>query len=328
MLGAARRPLVFGLGGVPTEAQRVAVALADRLGGVADWTTAAANANAMIAFQTVGAVGASYGEAAERADLVVCWGCPAEPLPGFDKIGDPSRGAIEVGGPDLPLRPGADYEALHTLRALLAGVDLDPQAVRQATGVPLDDWRRLLERITAASYVVIVRGPGLAAGGHAAVAALTQFGQELHRATRVAIASPPAEANRLGAENVLAWQTGYPLAVCFAAGYPRYGPGEFDAQTLLERGEADAAFVVDDAESAHLSEAARRRLRSIPRVVFSHRLSHHDGVDGAEVCFRTEPLSQSKGTFYRADGMALTLPGEAAAAEAALRLILQELNHP
>ncbi len=52
--------------------------------------------------------------------------------------------------------------------------------------------------------------------------------------------------NATGAQNVLTWQTGYPSAISLAAGYPRYGPGEFTASDLLRRGESDAALIVSD----------------------------------------------------------------------------------
>ncbi len=43
---------------------------------------------------------------------------------------------------------------------------------------------------------------------------------------------------------VLAWQTGYPFSVNFARGYPRYNPGEFSAQDMLERGDVDLCLFV------------------------------------------------------------------------------------
>ena len=38
-----------------------------------------------------------------------------------------------------------------------------------------------------------------------------------------------------GADSVLCWQTGYPFSVNLARGYPRYNPGEYTANQLLER---------------------------------------------------------------------------------------------
>ena len=38
-----------------------------------------------------------------------------------------------------------------------------------------------------------------------------------------------------GADIVMTWITGYPFSVNLARGYPRYNPGEFSAQDMLER---------------------------------------------------------------------------------------------
>ena len=57
--------------------------------------------------------------------------------------------------------------------------------------------------------------------------------------------------NAAGAENVLTWQTGYPFAVSLGRGYPRFGPRDYTAADVLERGECDAALIVaDDPKSA------------------------------------------------------------------------------
>lgn len=53
--------------------------------------------------------------------------------------------------------------------------------------------------------------------------------------TRARLLPIRASGNVVGAENVLTWQTGYPFAVHFGRGYPRYGPDEFTAEALLQR---------------------------------------------------------------------------------------------
>ena len=68
-------------------------------------------------------------------------------------------------------------------------------------------------------------------------------------------------------ENVLTWQTGYPCGVNFAAGYPRYDPQAFSANTLLEAGEVDAAVLIGNGGFEQFSAAARERLRAVPVVL-------------------------------------------------------------
>ena len=74
------------------------------------------------------------------------------------------------------------------------------------------------------------------------------------------------EANAAGAEDVLAWQTGYPSAVSFASGHPRSNPGELSAAAVLARGDADAALVVGSDPLGHLPQPAAEHLRAIPFV--------------------------------------------------------------
>ncbi|MEM8865928.1 MAG: hypothetical protein AAGF31_10340 [Planctomycetota bacterium] len=292
-LQAARRPLVCGFGQVATGAQRIAVGLADRLGGVADWTESRADAAPVLAFQQVGAVAASYGEIVDRADLIVRWSCELEEqLPGsLDTID-----TVEVGSGALPLRPGADYEAIACLRMLLADLELDEAIVEQQTGVALGALRQLYDQMIAANYVAVVRGKAVSEGGVATVAALTQVGQELHAHSRVAIVSPLGAGNKAGAENVMAWQTGFPMAVDFAAGYPRYRPDDCLASTLLERGEVDVVltFRGDEETELVIEKLADEQTITIPIA----------------------PLKAGGGTYYRTDGIALTLPHTSSLPEA------------
>ena len=70
-----------------------------------------------------------------------------------------------------------------------------------------------------------------------------------------------------GADNVLAWQTGYPFSVNLSRGYPRYNPGEFSANDMLERGEPDVCLFVGSFGAARFTPEAQRRSRHIPTIV-------------------------------------------------------------
>lgn len=309
-LRGSRRTLICGLGGVSVEAQRLAVQLADRLRGAVDWTESPADAAAVLAFQTVGGVGATYGEIADRSDLIVYWRCEPTPLPGFDRIGEASRRAVvEVPATDFSLAENADYEALCVLRALASDIPLDAGAVRQQTGVALETWRSLLERIAAASYVCLIRGRAVAECGPAAVAAMTQLAQQLHDRTRVVVSTPPTGGNATGAENVLAWQTGYPMAVDFTRGYPRYLPGEATRGAAGERGEWDVLVQLDAG-----SPGGQRAI--------DVQAKHVDQPPHA-VGFPVAPLREGGGTWHRGDGVALPL--ERGSSERSAESVLREL---
>ena len=102
--------------------------------------------------------------------------------------------------------------------------------------------------------------------GHVEALALHALVRDLCRITHVVALLLRREGNAAGAEDVLAWQTGYASAVSFARGHPRASPGELSAAAVLERGDADAALVVGSDPLEHLPPAAAERLRAIPVV--------------------------------------------------------------
>jgi formylmethanofuran dehydrogenase subunit B len=103
-----------------------------------------------------------------------------------------------------------------------------------------------------------------------------------------------------GADSVLCWQTGFPFSVNLARGYPRYNPGEYSANELLERGEVDACLVVGSESTHRLSPSALRGLGRIPTIVLDYpgEVCRFD----ADVVFRTAVYGvHAAGTAYRMD---------------------------
>jgi formylmethanofuran dehydrogenase subunit B len=72
--------------------------------------------------------------------------------------------------------------------------------------------------------------------------------------------------NVAGANKTSTWQTGYPYAVDYARGYPRYQPGEYTAVDMLARGEPDAVLNIAADPAAHFPRAAVKHLASIPVI--------------------------------------------------------------
>jgi formylmethanofuran dehydrogenase subunit B len=306
ILGRARVPLVYGLGQTTCEAQRTVVALAETLGAVIDPAGPSLDGASGLAFPARGASTATLGEVRDRADVVVIW--RADPVTTHPRLferlrlPDASRPLIVVderrtataaaAESFLELPADRDVEALWTLRALV-------QDAPVASEPPLGD---LAARLRGFRYVAIlhhVRGHVEALGLHALV-------RDLSQTTHAVAVTLRHEANAAGAEDVLAWQTGYPSAVSFAEGHPRSNPGELSAATLLEHGEADAALVVGSDPLAHLPEAAAERLRAIPVVSI-------DAVDtatagAARVAFTTAAAGVHRpGVVHRLDGVPVPL---------------------
>ena len=114
------------------------------------------------------------------------------------------------------------------------------------------------------------------------------------------------EGNAAGAEDVLAWQTGYPAAVSLAGGHPRTSPGELGAAAVLARGDADAALVVGSDPLEHLPAAAADGLRAIPVVTVDARAT--TTAEAARVAITTAAAGVHRpGVAHRLDGVPVPL---------------------
>jgi formylmethanofuran dehydrogenase subunit B len=316
ILARARAPLVYGLGQTSCEAQRQAVALAEAVGAIVD---PGGGSGAGLAYQAIGSSTATFGEIRDRAELVVAWRAdPAVTNPrllGRLRLDRAARGARALVVVDerrtataqeadvfVELDAAQDFEALWALRALVARAPLDGDRVGE---VPLEALRELAERLRGAEHVALLYGAGVAGdelGALALFALVRDLGRERHTVTL----GLRGEGNARGAEDVLAWQTGFPAAVSFARGYPRANPGELSAAALLERGEVDAALVVASDPLAHLPAAAAQRLRALPTVVVDARST--TTAQAARVAFATAADGiELTGTVHRMDGVPLPL---------------------
>ena len=109
-----------------------------------------------------------------------------------------------------------------------------------------------------------------------------------------------------GADMVLAWQTGYPFSVNLARGYPRYNPGEFSAQEMLEREEVDACLLVGSEGVARFSEQASAYLRRIPTIALDYPTVESLIVPTIRFTTAVYGIHQP-GTAYRMDGIPIPL---------------------
>jgi len=74
VLTKAKFPIIYGLSDTTSEAQRVAVSIADYMHGTIDTTTSVCHGPTGMAFQGVGESTMTLGEVKNRADLVIFWG--------------------------------------------------------------------------------------------------------------------------------------------------------------------------------------------------------------------------------------------------------------
>jgi formylmethanofuran dehydrogenase subunit B len=329
-LAKARFPVIYGLSDTTCEAQRQAVAIADLLGANIGTTTEVCHGPSGIAFQGVGESTATLGEIKNRADLIIYWGGnPAESHPRhFSKYTVTPKGMFIPNGkkdrtvvlvdvrrtPSAPVadifiqvKPRRDFELLWALRALLKGRRVDP-SVEELTGVSLATMRDLVERMKNCRYGVLFFGMGLTMtrGRHFNSGALLALATDLNEFTHFVAKPVRGHGNVTGADNVLSWQTGFPFAVNFSRGYPRFNPGEFTTVDLLSRGEADALLVISSDPASNLPQAAIEAMRRIPVIVLDPKFTHT--AELAHVAFTTATYGINvPGTVYRMDDVPITL---------------------
>lgn len=327
ILFAARYPLVYGLSRSSTDGQRAAVRLADRIGAVIDTTASRCHAPSIMAIQQVGESTCSLGEAKNRCDLVVFWGCdpvnshprhgerysldpPGLFLPNGRKdrhviVVDHKRtDSVELADRFVRVKKGRDFEMIWTLRRLLR----NPESSSSNMAGIDDQLRQLADRLRSCRSGIVYFGLGLAQAksGHSTVEALLRLVADLNAHTRFYARRMRIPGDVTGADNVLCWQTGFPFAVNLTRGYPRYNPDEYTANEILERGEADACLLVGGEAEEGLSKGAVAQLKRIPTVV----LDYPNAVCSFEptVRFTTAVYGvHASGTAYRMDEVPIPL---------------------
>jgi len=330
ILSRSRAPIIYGLSRSSTDGQRAAVALADALGATIDTTASLCHAPSIVAFQQVGESTSSLGEVANRCDLVIFWGSDpvvthprhaerysVEPVGEFLPGGRADRTVIVVDRQPtasaaladlfVKIEPGQDFEALWTLRNLVRGRPLSPLA---PTGAPLRILEDLAQRMKRCRSGVVFFGLGLSRRdlGQYNVAALLKLVEELNAHTRFYARRMRLYGDVTGADSVLCWQTGYPFSVNLARGYPRFNPGEFSVEGVLERREVDACLIVGSETLDLLSPSALDYIRRIPTIVLDY--PHALSVVPPTVRFTTAVYGVHRsGTAYRMDEIPIPLKG-------------------
>lgn len=314
ILAKARSPLILGLTRTSVETQRAAVSLADGLGAAIDPASSADSLPRWLAVQRVGMVSATLGEIRNRADVVVFWGLDpvtthprhmerysVGPVGRFVPEGRAGRTVIVVDDAPSPSSAVADRfvrivaseqaEVLATLRAIVRGVEIPDVD---------DPIREMADTLKTARYGAFFFGAKL--GASAVVEEALKLVRDLNASTRFVALTMGAPGNAAGAESVMSWQAGSPVAVDFVEGFPRFLPDSATAEARLSQGLADAAMIVADDPRTFLSSEAMNHLDRIPTIAIGPE------PIAATVVIRTAtPGIHEGGTVMRCDGATLPL---------------------
>lgn len=209
----------------------------------------------------------------------------------------------------IQVAPGQDFEIAHVLRSLIKNVRLEGLSETSLVGgVPLAQWQELARMMKESHYGVVMFGIGVtqSRGKDLNLEEINTLVSELNQFTRFYAVAMRGHGNVNGCNQVFVWQTGYPFAVNFGRGYPRFSPGEFSVCDMLTRKDVDAALIIATDPGAHLPQAAVRYLQSIPTIV----LEPHENLTTpwANVVIPVAPVGVGvEGTFYRMDNVSLRL---------------------
>ncbi|MCS7116843.1 MAG: formylmethanofuran dehydrogenase subunit B [Nitrososphaerales archaeon] len=345
-------PLIYGWSLCSSEAIKVGIELAEEVGGVIDNQSSVCHAPGIQALHDIGVLSCTLGEVKHRADLIIYWGCnPEDAHPrhltrySFSSKGrfakDPSERKMIVvdvrntstakkANTFILIEQGADFEFISALRAALKFEEIEEERV---AGVPVEQIEEFAEVLRSCKFGVIFFGQGLtqSPGKSRNIEAAIALVRDLNDYTKFALIPIRGHYNVAGANEVTAWQTGFPYGVDFSKGYPWYNPGETTAVDILRRGESDAALVVGSDPLAHFPREAAEHLAANPLAVIDPDISMT--AMAADVVIPSAFTGiEVAGTAYRMDRVALLVkkvvepPKGVLSDEEILRMILKKVR--
>ncbi|MHA2022561.1 MAG: molybdopterin-dependent oxidoreductase, partial [Candidatus Thorarchaeota archaeon] len=211
-------------------------------------------------------------------------------------------------------------------RALIRGHSLD---VSEVGGISIAELQEVATAMKTAKYGVLFFGLGLTQswGRHRNIDAAIRLIQDLNAHTKWGLMPMRGHYNVSGANKTSTWVTGYPYAVDFARGYPRFSPGEYTAVDMLARGEADALLNIAADPVAHFPRNAVAHLSKIPVINIDPKINMTSTAAEVNIPAAIAGI-ECDGAATRMDGLPLYLrkvvepPGGAIPDREILRMII------
>lgn len=327
IIASSKRLLIYGLSSTENDAQREAIRLAELTGSVIDNTTSVCHGPTILGAQESGEATAALAEVRHRSDLVIYWGAnPAAAHPRHiphyirqpgEYIKDPKKDrqiwlvdirettTARMVDRFIRIEPGTDLEVIQTLRALLRGIKLD---VTEVGGISVAELEEVATAMKTAKYGVLFFGLGLTQswGRHRNIDAAIRLIQDLNAHTKWGLMPMRGHYNVSGANKTSTWVTGFPYALDFARGYPRFSPGEYTAVDMLARGEADALLNIAADPVAHFPRNAVAHMSKIPVINIDPKINMTSQVAEVNIPAAIAGI-ECDGAATRMDGLPLYL---------------------
>jgi formylmethanofuran dehydrogenase subunit B len=213
--------------------------------------------------------------------------------------------SAEIADYFIQVEPNKDYELFQVFRALIRDQEID---VDKVAGIPVEYLEEVVDVMINCNFGVIFFGLGLtmSSGKMRNVDAALSLTRDLNTRTKFVILAMRGHFNVTGADTVFTWQTGYPFAIDFSLGYPRYNPGETTAVDVLMRRESDASLVIASDPVANFPRKAVEHLVKNPLIVIDPHMNATSQL--ADVVFPSTFVGiETEGTAYRMDHVPLPL---------------------
>jgi formylmethanofuran dehydrogenase subunit B len=230
----------------------------------------------------------------------------------------------------VQVEPNKDYELLQAFRALVRDQELE---VDKVAGVPVEYLEEVADAMVSCEFGALFFGLGLTMSGAKLrnIDAALSLVRDLNMRTKFIIMPMRGHFNVTGTNTVSTWQTGYPYAVDFSLGYPRYNPGETSVVDVLLRKESDAALIVASDPVSNFPHKAAEHLVENPLIVIDPHMNVTAQM--ADVLIPSAFVGiEAAGTAYRMDHVPIPLkkvvnpPRGILPDEEILRRILKEVR--
>ncbi|MFX0072726.1 MAG: formylmethanofuran dehydrogenase subunit B, partial [Candidatus Hermodarchaeota archaeon] len=205
----------------------------------------------------------------------------------------------------IQVEPSKDYELLSAIRALVRGVELDVETI---SGVPIEKVKELVKIMKNCRYGVIFFGLGLThtLSHHRNVDNAICLVRELNDYTKFLIQPMRGHYNVAGSNLVFTWITGYPLAIDFSRGFPRYNPGEFSTVPVLLRDEIDVSMIVASDPVLNLPAQAVENMLKHPLISIEPHETPTSALADIVLPVKIAGV-ECEGTAYRMDNVPIRL---------------------